>query len=93
MELNMNNLENCLGAAKDTNARYIGVKVKMQGFPKPEIIINENENIESKLEYYKKAYNDNLTLKTFDGIKIIGFTFGDTFSEIEWDLHGDNDGK
>ena len=60
----------------------------MDGFTKPEIIINESENFDSKLAYYKKAYNEDLTLKAFNGIKIIGFTFGDNFSEIEDDLIG-----
>ena len=58
----------------------------MQGFLKPEIIINENENFDSKFAYYKKAYNEGLTLKTFNGIKIVGFTYGNSFEEIEKDL-------
>jgi hypothetical protein len=50
------------------------------------MINNENGNFDSKLAYYKKAYNEDLTLKAFNGIKIIGFTFGDNFKEIEEDL-------
>lgn len=53
----------------------------MEGFPKAEIIINENANFDSKFAYYKKAYNENLTLKSFNGIKIVGFTYGDTFKQ------------
>ena len=60
----------------------------MKGFPKPEIIINENANFDSKFDYYRKAYNEDLTLKTFSGVKIVGFTYGDTFKEIEKDLLG-----
>lgn len=84
--MKLKNLQECFGAAAKQNKKYVGVKIQMQGFPKPEIIINENENFDSKFEYYKNAYNDDLTLKTFNGIKIIGFTYGDSFQEIEQDL-------
>lgn len=60
----------------------------MAGFKNPEIIINENANFDKKFDYYKKAYNENLTLKTFKGIKIVGFSYGNTFKEIEKDLLG-----
>jgi len=36
----------------------------------------------------RKPINDNLILKSFDGVKITGFTYGDTFEEIEKDLIG-----
>ena len=57
-----------------------------RGFKDSEVIINPNANFDNKLEYYKKAYNDDLTLKSFNGIKIIGFSYGDTYDEIEMDL-------
>ena len=79
----MNNLEKCFNTATNQGKKFVGVLIEMQGFPKPEIIINESANFESKLAYYKKAYNEDLTLKAFNGIKIIGFAFGDDFSEIE----------
>lgn len=86
MELTMTNLENCFAEAKREEWAYIGVKIQMQGFEQPEVIINPFNNFDAKLDYYKKAYNDDLTLKTFNGIKIIGFTFGDDFGDIEADL-------
>lgn len=85
-ELNINNLERCILVASELNKKYIAVKVQMKGFLKPEIIINCTKNFRSKLDYYKKAYNEDLTLKTFNGIKIIGFTYGDSFEDIENDL-------
>lgn len=85
-KLTLNNLEECFNKAIEENKKYIGVKIEMQGFPKPEIIINENENFTSKLAYYEKAYNEELTLKTFNGIKIVGFTYGNSFKDIEEDL-------
>lgn len=84
--MGIENLEKCFFEASLKGAKYVGVKIQMQGFPKPEIIINENENFDSKFAYYKKAYNDNLTLKSFEGVKIVGFTYGDSFEAIEHDL-------
>lgn len=55
---------------------YIGVRVKIQGFPESEMIINSSENFESKLEYYKKAYDENLVLKTYSGIQIVACESG-----------------
>jgi len=86
--MKIGNLEKCFFEASHIGAKYVGIKVEMQGFPKPEIIINENENFDSKFAYYKKSYNDNLILKSFDGVKITGFTYGDSFEEIEKDLIG-----
>ncbi|MCD3217478.1 hypothetical protein FDJ70_07625 [Clostridium botulinum] len=88
MKLTINNLEKCFYEASQKNKKYVGIKIQMKGFLKAEIIINENANFDSKFDYYKKAYNEDLILKTFNGIKIVGFTFGDTFEEIEKDLLG-----
>lgn len=89
MKLNINNLEKCFYEASNQDKKYIGVKVQMYGFEKDEIIINSNENFDKKFDYYKNAYNEDLTLKNApDKIKIVGFTFGNTFEEIEKDLMG-----
>ena len=84
--LTLANLERCFDSAKEQGYSYVGVKIKMEGFEESEVIINPNANINKKLEYYKNAYNDDLTLKSFNGIKIIGFTYGDSYDEIEEDL-------
>lgn len=85
--MKMINLEKCFKAAIEKKQRYVGVKIKMDGFKNSEIIINENVNFNKKLDYYKRAYNDNLTLKNApDKIKIIGFTFGNSFEAIEKQL-------
>ena len=86
--MKIENLEKCFYEASRQDKKYVGVKIQMQGFPKAEIIINENENFDSKFDYYKKAYNEDLTLKTFNGIRIVGFTYGDSFKDIEEDLIG-----
>lgn len=87
-ELTMGNLERCFQGAIRVGAEFIGVKVEMQGFDSPEIIINPTQNFISKLEYYKKAYGEDLVLKTFNGIKIVGFVYSDTFEEIQECLLG-----
>ncbi|WP_431785925.1 hypothetical protein [Paenibacillus lactis] len=69
--------------AKEFNANYVAVKILMDGFEKPEIIINEKENIDSKLEYYKKAYNDDLSHKYSNGIRIVNYSYGNTYDEVK----------
>lgn len=78
----LSTLERCFEVAKETNQKFIGVLIKMPGCEKPELIVNENENFESKLTYYKKAYNEDLTLKTVSGIKIIGYAFGSSLDDL-----------
>lgn len=41
MNLSMKNLENCFKEAKERGISFVGVKIEMQGFEKPEVIINE----------------------------------------------------
>lgn len=83
MDSTMKYLEECFETAKRDKYEYIGIKIQMEGFPEPEVIINPNSNFDAKLEYYKKAYNDDLTLKAFKGIKIIGCMFGEDYNDIE----------
>lgn len=85
--LKLNNLEKCFESAKESNAKYIGVAISVNG-DNPEIIINGRENFENKLNYYKNAYNEELALKNVPTIKIVGFTYANTFEDIEVDLIG-----
>jgi hypothetical protein len=65
-----NSLINCFSIAKNMDL-YIYVVVSVNG--KEEIIINKPYNVADKLDYYKKAYNDNLELISNPKIKIIDF--------------------
>lgn len=56
-------------------ATYVEVYIEMPDLPELEVIRNPIANMCKKLDYYKKAYNDNLTLKTFDKIKIVGVDY------------------
>ena len=73
MKTKMDKLENCFKFAIKGGFKYVGVKIQMEGFKKCEIIINPIENASDKLKYYKKSYNDDLTLKAFEGIKIVEY--------------------
>ena len=84
--LTIKDLERVFKMAYEDRANYVAVKIEMQGFSEPEVIINHRDNFLDKLDYYKKSYNDDLTLKSFNGIRIIGFTWGNTFEEIERNL-------
>lgn len=86
MNLTMSQLESCFNAAKSLNYRYVAVKIDIQGYAKPEIIINSIENYDVKLEYYKQAYDNNLILKNNNSIRIVGFAMGDTFENLEDEL-------
>lgn len=63
-------------------AAYVGVKLETRGMEKPEYIINPYENIAQKLIYYDGAYNDDLVLKTYDGIRITGVASGYTIADV-----------
>lgn len=85
--LSIKDLEACFQKAKSGGFKYVGVKFQIFDYPKNEIIINCIENVDLKLEYYKRCFNNELKVYTSDGIiQIVGFTFGNSFADIESDL-------
>ena len=70
-EFTMKDLENIFDYAVSNRDLYIGVLIQMEGFETPELIINNRANFDSKLEYYKKIYDENCNHKFAKGIKII----------------------
>lgn len=56
------------------DANWMVVVIEGVG-PAPEIIINNKLNFTTKLDYYAKAYNEDLTLKANPSIKIIQYNF------------------
>jgi hypothetical protein len=84
--INMQDLEKRFANAKQAGARFIAIVVEMKGFPYDEIIANPIGNADKKLEYYKKVYNDDLTHKFSEGIRIVGCTYGNNLNDIEWDF-------
>lgn len=57
--------------------KFIVVVILTRGNNAPEYIINPNENLQNKKEYYDNAYDENMVLKTCDGIKIIDVFSGE----------------
>lgn len=72
------NLGNSYYAKNEANYMIIFVEVEGNA---PEIIINPKVNFETKLTYYSKAYNEDLTLKTNSSIKIIRFDFVESIND------------
>ncbi|EJW14103.1 hypothetical protein M5X00_26225 [Paenibacillus alvei] len=83
--LTMNKFEQAIHTADFNNYRFFGILVEMEGFPKPEVIINEQENFQDKLEYYLQTYDENLHHK-FAKVKIIGYAFANDFDTLQADL-------
>ena len=49
----------------------VAIKLKMPNQTEPEIIMNYNSSIDTKLEYYLNTYDDNLVHKNNPEIQII----------------------
>ena len=82
--LTMQDLEKAFQEAKEGNFKFIGIKVHMEGFLADEIIINPIENFESKLEYYKKTYDENCNHKFAQGISIVAVDYEDFVDALEF---------
>ncbi len=75
-------LERCYNEALNEGAEYVAVQIKIDEFSNDEVIINEKYNIDSKLAYYKKTYNEDLEHRWNLRICIVGFAYGYSFSGI-----------
>jgi hypothetical protein len=68
--------------ALNQKENFIAVKVTMPGCEGHEVIVNPFENIEFKLDYYRKIYNDNLEMEKVPGLAIVGWAYGESYAEI-----------
>ncbi|KXY41431.1 MULTISPECIES: hypothetical protein [Bacillus] len=82
MGITLEELEKCFNEALIEEAEYVAVLIEMDGIPSDEVIINDKHNIDSKLAYYMKPYNEDLEHRYTPGIRIVGFAYGYSFSEI-----------
>jgi len=78
----------CFQVAKIKQLKFVAVKIQMDGFPADEVIINEFDNFDSKLEYYQNTYDEELNHKFAKGISIIDFVYANSFADIEMLLMG-----
>lgn len=62
-------LEHAISRAKESNL-HLGIYVSVPNCDYDELIMNHPDNLESKLEYYKNSYNEDLTLKARPSIKM-----------------------
>jgi hypothetical protein len=86
--LTMEYLINCFNRAKELQVNYVGVAIQLPNALGEEVIINGKENFDEKLTYYQNTYDENLNHKHVPNLKITGFTFGNSFMDIEYDLLG-----
>lgn len=82
--LSMKDLIDAFDSYWARSSKFIGVLVSIAGAK--EVIINSRENFDEKLLYYQQAYDENLFHKKADNIRIINFTFADTYEEIQSEL-------
>lgn len=83
-ELDMKMFEEAFDSRWAKESNFVGILVDINGVK--EVIINSKENYQTKLEYYKKAYNENLTHKHDTKVKIIDFTFAVNYDAIQEEL-------
>lgn len=69
-DFKMNDLIEFFNYAKEKGDDIV-IKLQMPNQKEPEVIMNYNSSIDTKLEYYKKTYDDNLVHKNCKDIKII----------------------
>lgn len=87
--MNMSELVDVFTSAITQQSNFIAVSVETAGCGGSEIIVNPGVNFSSKLAYYSKAYNDDLTLRAApDAVKIVAIAVGDSFEELERALLG-----
>lgn len=83
---NLEALEECFKTAIQCGMKYVAVKIQTINHTQPEIIINGRDNFEKKLNYYKNSYNEDLVLKSYNGIRIVDFCCANSFEDIEGEL-------
>lgn len=83
MLLSLEALNECFELAMEKDAQYFAVAIKFDGADGLEVIINSTENFIEKKMYYNNVYDIGLSHKHADGVRIVGYTFGDSFQEIE----------
>ena len=88
--MKQNELREIFNFALEHKKKYVGVAIETSGMEKPEYIINPYENIAQKLVYYVGAYNDDMVLKSYDGIRITRAAAADTLEELMKNLKETN---
>ena len=69
--------------ALEFGKRFVAIKVKKEGFPSDEIIINRHESIEDCIKYWENTYNDDLVHRYSPTVSIVSWFVADTYAEIQ----------
>lgn len=84
-----------LDGSHEQKYEYFAVLIDTENSNGYELIVNPMCNYETKRAYYDKAYDDDLVLKSFNGIRVVDYDacmsqmeLGDLFLDKE-----NNDGK
>jgi hypothetical protein len=82
--LTMKDLQTHFKQAIAEKYKWFAIKVYIPGFGAGELILNPLCNIEDKLEYYAKAYDENLVHRQSGVIKIIDWDYADFVDELKF---------
>jgi len=63
----------CFRYADENNIDHILVEIKIEDYPKKEIILIKNANFGKKIRYYIENYTEELKLKNNNDIQIVNF--------------------
>lgn len=69
--MNIKDLQKKFEIAKDIGEDIL-IELTVPNSETSEFIVVQNDNLDTKLNYYLESYNENLELKRFTEIKIIG---------------------
>ena len=71
--------------------QFLAVKIETEDNPGAEIIINPSDNINAKMAYYNKAYNDDMELiaakQSGKVIKITDAIMTSNFNDLSWFIY------
>jgi hypothetical protein len=80
--MKMERLEEVFLEAKEAG-EIVAVAVLLPEAPEVEVIINHNESIDYKLDYYKKTYDENCVHRHVKEIRLLAAMKGKTYADIE----------
>lgn len=83
MGATLTDLKDRFERAKRLNHNFVAVVIEVDGHAHVEILITDNESIDTNLNYYMQAYTEDLVNKRDSGIRITCITSGDTFEELQ----------
>lgn len=88
--LTIKDLELTFYKAKKNNIKYVCIVTRLENESNQEVIIYHKDSFESKIQHIKNTYNNDLTHKFIDGLKIIHYCYGNSFDEIEIEMKDNN---